>query len=134
MKTTITIIILVLSSVSLLAEIPQSLKMRIQQMGGAKNGLGTKLIKEWPKEAPWLFQGLRKDTSFKIKNKKDHLKAISKIPKHLLNERVVGATIEHDGWFYTSIEHKDWNVKEATWFNVIASSVKSNMLYFSYSW
>lgn len=97
-------------------------------------GGDTELSAEWPDEPSGLFQGIRKDIKTKISNKEDHLAAIASIPKHLLKDRIIGDTIESDGWFYTSIEHKDWKAGESTWFSVIASAKDSKILCFSYSW
>ncbi|CAN5844193.1 hypothetical protein BH11VER1_BH11VER1_23180 [soil metagenome] len=98
-----------------------------------QNG-GTKLSSTWPKDASDLFQGIRKNVETVILTEKDHLEAIATIPKHLMKDHIIGTTIEADGWFYTSIEHKDWKNKEATWFSVIASAKNSKVLCFSYTW
>ena len=122
-------------------EMPSSLKMRIGQMGiHEKSSLQSSLESQkrlkasWPNKASGLFQGISKKVEFKITSKADHLKAISSIPKHLMKDRIIGTTLEIDGWFYTSIEFKQWDVKTPTWFNVIASSKNSQLLHFSYSW
>lgn len=88
----------------------------------------------WPREASGLFQGISKEVETKIVTQKDHLAAIATIPKHLMKDRIIGTTIESNGWYYTSIEPTSWNVKEATWFNVIASRKDSKILYFSHTW
>ena len=135
MKFTLLLIsILILPAFSLLAvELPDMLKIRVDQMKMLQGGQ-IELTKAWPVDALGLFQGINKEVNIEIKSKKDHLVAISSMPKHLFKDRVIGATIESNGWFYTSIEHKDWNAKKATWFNVIASKKNSKNLRFSYSW
>ena len=128
------IAILVLPASGLLAtELPDTLKMRIGQMKMLQRGQ-IELSEAWPEHAQGLFQGINKEVSIEIKSVKDHLAVISSMPKRLFKDRVIGETIESNGWFYTSIEHKDWNAKKATWFNVIASKKNSNILRFSYSW
>jgi hypothetical protein len=114
-------------------ELPSMLKMRISQMSYLPEGV-KHTHTPWPKEASGLFQGSSKDVESNIATKEDHLAAIATIPKHLMKDRIMGTTLESNGWFYTSIEYKSWNVKEATWFNVIASKKDSKILYFSYSW
>lgn len=128
------IAILILSASSLLAvELPDMLKMRIDQMKMLQRDQ-IELSKAWPEDASGLFQGINKEVNIEIKSKKDHLAVISSMPKHLYKDRVIGETIESNGWFYTSVEHKDWNAQKATWFSVIASKKNSKILRFSYSW
>jgi len=114
-------------------ELPPMLKVRIDQMNYLPVGF-KKTNDPWPKEASGLFQGISKEVEANIATKEDHLAAIATIPKHLMVDRVMGTTLESNGWFYTSIEYKSWNVKEANWFNVIASKKDTKILYFSYSW
>ncbi len=114
-------------------ELPNVLKMRIEQMDMIQRGQ-IKLSKTWPDDKSGLFQGVRKRVKTVISTKKNHLDAIETIPKELMKDRIIGATIEADGWFYTSIEHKDWTNKKPSWFSVIASAKNSKVLCFSYSW
>ena len=114
-------------------ELPGMLKMRIEQMNMLQRGK-TELSDEYPKEASGLFQGIRKSVNNTILTKRDHLNAIAAIPKHLMKDHIISETIEFDGWFYTSIEHKDWVNKKASWFGVVASAKNSKVLCFSYSW
>tara|TARA_B110000003_G_scaffold272356_1_gene308079 strand:- start:5114 stop:5521 length:408 start_codon:yes stop_codon:yes gene_type:complete len=128
------ITILILPAFDLLAvELPDMLKMRIDQMITLQPEK-VKLTKEWPKNASGLFQGLNKEVKTEMKSKKDYLAAVASIPRHLMKNRIIGDTIETNGWFYTSIEHKDWDTKKATWFSVIASKKGSKILRFSYTW
>ena len=128
------IVLFFLPASSLLAvELPDMLKIRIDQMEMLQRDQ-IELSKAWPEDASGLFQGINKEVNIEIKSKKDHLAVISSIPKHLLKDRIIGETIESNGWFYTSIEHKDWNAKKANWFNVIASKKNSKILRFSYTW
>ena len=114
-------------------ELPDMLKIRIGQMNLTQLG-DVKLSPKWPAEASGLFQGIRKTVKLDILTKKDHLEAIATIPKNLLKDRIIGETVVSDGWFYTSIEHKDWDNKNSSWFNVIASAKNSRVLRFSYTW
>ena len=128
------IVLLFLPASGLFAvELPDMLKTRIDQMEMLQRGQ-IELSKAWPEDASGLFQGINKEVNIEIKTKKDYLAVISSIPKHLLKDRIIGETIESNGWFYTSIEHKDWNAKKANWFNVIASKKNSKILRFSYTW
>ena len=134
MKIYLIILSIAFTSTLLAGELPQMLKMRIDQMKVFADNGQVKLSDSWPDEASGLFQGMRKGVKTVILTEKDHLDAIATIPKHLMKDHIVGATVEADGWFYTSIEHKDWKNKEASWFSVIASAKKSKVLCFSYTW
>jgi|GEM_PF-3291397 len=114
-------------------DMPEMLKMRIDQMKTLQQGK-VKLVNEWPEDAAGLFQGISKKVKTEIESKEDHLAVIASIPKHLMKNRVIGKTLESDGWFYTSIEHKSWTTEKATWFSVVASKKNSKILRFSYSW
>lgn len=133
MKLYLLILSIALTSTLYGDELPQMLIMRIGQMNYLTEGV-EKTNTPWPKEASGLFQGISKGVETKIATKEDHLAAIATIPKHLMKDRIIGTTIESNGWYYTSIEPKSWDVKEPTWFNVIASKKDSKILYFSHSW
>lgn len=132
MKTYLIILSIAFTSPLFGGELPQMLKIRIDQMKVVQNGQ-VKLSDAWPDNASGLFQGIRKAVKTEIITEKDHLDAIATIPKHLMKDRIVGATVEADGWFYTSIEYKNWG-KDAVWFSVIASAKNSKVLCFSYTW
>ncbi len=104
------------------------LKERIRQFGLLK----TRPIADWPKDTSSLFQGLSKEMPFAIQSKEDHLKAIEKIPKHLLEGHRLGKTIEKDGWHYTSVDQTESD--GSSWFRAIASKMGSKQLLFSYTW
>lgn len=127
-----TILTLTLPNISAV-ELPEMLKMRIDQMNMLQRGQ-VELSKSWPDDKSGLFQGVRKGVKSVILTKENHLNAIATIPKHLLKDRIIGETVESGGWFYTSIEHKDWKIKKASWFNVIASAKNSKVLCFSHTW
>jgi hypothetical protein len=133
MKIYLAVILIAFSSTLFGGELPPMLKMRIDQMNLPKRD-DVKLSEKWPDEPSGLFQGIRKEVDIKISSKKDHLVAIAGIPKHLIKDRVIGETVESDGWFYTSVVYKGWKEKETSWFNVIASAKGSNVLCFSYTW
>jgi len=118
---------------ALAEELPGMLETRITQMNWLQRG-DAKLTSKWPDGNTGLFQGIRKNVKAEIVTKKDHLDAIATIPKHLLKDRIIGETLELDGWFYTSVEHKGWDNKKPSWFNVIASAKNTKVLCFSYTW
>jgi hypothetical protein len=133
MKLHFVIILLTIALPAVGEELPEMLKMRIEQITIIQKGK-VDLIKEWPEDASGLFQGINREVDIEIISKEDHLAAIDSIPKRLMKDRVIGETFESNGWFYTSIERKDWKIKKATWFNVIASKKNSKILRFSYTW
>ena len=124
MKFHLAIILITISLSAFGEELPEMLKMRIDQIMVLQKDK-VDISKEWPKDVTGLFQGINKEVDIEIISRQDHLAALAAISKHLMKDHVIGETIESNGWFYTSIEHKDWNAKKASWFSVIASKKNS---------
>ena len=117
-----------LSGITLAEELSGPHLMRKSQL----DVLGTILVTEWPDEQGALFQGIRKEIGFVINSKQDHMKAVLRVPKKLLGNHRPVATIEDDGWFYTSVGSDINDVNQ--WHSVIASKKGTSELLFSYTW
>ncbi len=57
--------------------------------------------------------------------------AMGEIPKELLKGLKISATIESNGWFYSSV---DPDGEKATWFSVIATQKGGKEIFFSPTW
>ena len=77
----------------------------------------------WPKDFNGLFQGIRLPLKDKV---------IGLIPDNLMKGKVIGATIESAGWYYSSIESKDST--KPTWDNIVASKKGQKFLQFGFTW
>lgn len=108
--------------------------MRIEQMLMLEKMAQVRVLKEWPEEKGDLFQYFKFQVSHVVNTEEDHLKAISTIPKRLMEGLVIGKTMEIDGRFYTSIEDEGWDGKNPTWMSVIATKKGDDHLFFSATW
>lgn len=89
---------------------------------------------EYPEKAQELFQGWRYKLDFMIKDRSDHLRALSLIPANLLKDKRLSGTVEYNGWYYSSYEHVSMDSEKPSWFQIVGSKQGDDHLCFSHTW
>ena len=108
-------------------QLPPMLEMHIGRL--AKGPLTDH--KEWPDA---LFQGQKVRVTDPIISRLEHIESLKHIPKKLLKGYKIGTTIEHEGWFYTSVDPMNSKSDRPLWILVAASKIGDSNLYFNSVW